>query len=400
MGTAFLIVWLGVFVVSLLGIALVFALYPLFLLLAVVLRGAPPSEKSPPSEEHPFLSIVIVVRNAEERIEAKVRNALELDYPTDRYEIIVYSDGSEDGTEQIVRGFDDPRVKLDASADHRGKARGLNEAVKKACGEILVFSDGDAQLERGAVRELIKHYRDPDIGGVCGRRVVRQAEGMAARGQSSYVDFDSLIKRLETAVGSISSNDGKLYSVRRELFRPLEPGTSDDLDCCLNIVEQGRRFVFEPNARAFVPLPSKDLPEELRRRRRIVCGSLRSIRSHIGLFNLRRHGSYGIQLGINKVLRRLLPLNLLLVLVSTLALWNLHPAFPVFAGLQGICYAGAALYPVFPRTIKSSGFISFLPETAYYFCVGNLGTVLGLVDYLFGRSYAVWTPSQKGGMPA
>ena len=396
MSTVTLIFWASLFAASCLCLSLVFVLYPLSLAIIDAVLGPRQASTGDSDGDMPFVSLITVARNAEGIISSKIRNARELDYPADRYEIIVYSDGSEDGTEKVVKSFDDPRIRLYSSGKHRGKANGLNQAVEQSRGDILVFSDVDASLNRDALGQLIRHHTDPDIGGVCGKRVVGPARGTAVRAQSSYVEFDSTIKRLESVRGSLTSNDGKIYSVRRDLFRPITPGTSDDLDCCLNVVEQGKRFVYEPAARAVVPVPSKDLRQEIQRRRRIVCGSLKTILSHPRLFNPLAHGTYGIRLGINKVLRRLLPMSLLLVLISTLALWDVHAFFPAFAGIQGLGYGAAAVYPLLPRPLKSNRIICFLPETAFYFCAGNAGSLLGLWDYIVGRRYVVWEPTRRG----
>lgn len=398
MSNVFFTFWFLIFVASLLSPAMVFVLYPLSLWIVSVFKSA---EVVPSRDEDqwPFVSVVIVARNAENIIASKLRNGCELDYPPDRYEIIVFSDGSEDATEEIVQEFDDRRVTLYSSSQHRGKANGLNEAVQKCQGEIIVFSDADALLDEDAIQQLVGHYSDPLVGGVCGQRILEGPEAPTGRAQAFYVGFDSRIKQMESVIGSMTSNDGKLYSVRRRLFRPINPGTADDLDCCLNVVAQKKRFVFEPRARAVAPVPSRNMEAEINRRRRIVCGSMKSIFSHAELFNPVGYGMYGVRLGINKVLRRLLPVNLIILFMASFALWGVHPAFRFFAFLQGVFYLIAGLYTAMPRRLKTAGGVFWMFETAFYFCAGNVGMLLGLWDYLRGREYVTWEPtSSKGRM--
>ncbi len=394
MGTTLLILCSAIFALSLLGPVLLFCLYPLFLTLSWAFhRRTPPPHKE--RESLPSVSIIVVARNAEELIGSKLENDVALDYPKERYEIIVYSDGSDDATEQIVREFDDDRVSLLRSDKHRGKAHGMNESVQEAAGEVIVFSDADALLRQDALRRIIRRYDDSDVGGVCGHRQVGEMAEGTARAQMFYIGFDSMIKRLESAIGSITSNDGKLHSMRAELYQPVLEGGSDDLDCCLDVVAQNRRYVFEPEARAIVPVPSKSVHQEIMRRRRIVCGSLKTIFSHCELFNPLQYGLYGARLGINKVLRRFLPLSLVFLFVTSLALAPYHAVFQGLAVLQTLFYLTAGSYPLLRAHLATGSLVEELLETAFYFCVGNGGTLLGVWDYFRGRDYTTWKPSRR-----
>src|SRR6185503_6107908 len=215
--------------------------------------------------------------------------------------------------------------------------------------------------------------------------------------QERYIAADSALKRAESRLGSVTSNDGKLYAVRRSLFRPIAPGATDDLYSCLSIVEQGRRFVFEPRARAFIRTPSRNPSHELSRRRRIVARSLRGIFLKRALLNPLRHGSFALQLFVNKVCRRLLPLFLVLLFGTSLALTLLEPHAPWALAallLQLGFYALALAHLVLAR--KRVPLIGALASVAYYFCVGNLGTLLGLADFLRGREAVKWDPVKTG----
>ena len=195
----------------------------------------------------------------------------------------------------------------------------------------------------------------------------------------------------------MTSNDGKLYAVRRSLFRPIAPGATDDLYACLSIVEQGRHFVFEPRARAWIRTPSRNPAHELVRRRRIVARSLRGIFLKRALLNPLRHGSFALQLFVNKVCRRLLPLFLVLLFGTSLALTLLEPhaAWALAALLLQLgFYALALAHLVLAR--KRVPLIGALASVAYYFCVGNLGTLLGLADFLRGREAVKWDPVKTG----
>jgi len=378
------------FALSALGILLFFPLYPLGVWL--VSRFAPRRTVSR-SDARPPVSLLVVVRNAESFIADKVRNGLALHYPEDRLEIVVYSDGSTDATNRIVGAIDHSRLHFHASADHRGKIAALNAAMDHCRGEIVVFSDADARLDPDALIELIGHFDDPRVGGVSGRRVIARDRARLQEAQAGYVGLDSFLKGLESRIGSTTSNDGKLYAIRRELFHPIAPAVTDDLYVALDVVRQRRRFTFEPRARAFVPAPARSPAHEVRRRRRIVSQSLRGIYLMRETLNPLRHGGFAFALAINKVLRRLLPFSLLGLFASSLALSFALPWFAaVWLALAALCLAGGACGLTGGRGRDGRGLPARSAAWAYFFMLGQYGTLLGVLDFVSGRSVVKWDP--------
>jgi biofilm PGA synthesis N-glycosyltransferase PgaC len=377
------------------GILAVFVIYPLFLqAAALVARGGSRGADGP----WPSASMIVAVRNGERWIEGKIENSLSLDYPEGRFELVVVSDGSTDRTASILESCRDPRVKTIASDRHLGKARAIDLGVPECSGEVLIFSDADACLEKDALRKLLRHYGDPRIGGVCGLRVLPGKDGGLKKAQSRYIKFDSRIKVLESRAGSVTSNDGKLYSIRRDLYRPIEASATDDLFSCLSVVRQGHRFIFDGEARAIVRVPSRDRAHEIQRRRRIVCRSLMGIFSMADLLSPFRHGVFAVGLLINKVVRRFLPVCLILLFVGSILLAFSYPPLLSLVALQVLFYGTALAYPILLRRPGSRlGQAAALP---FYFCVGNYGTLLGLLDFLRGRRVTGWDPAQGDRPPA
>ena len=378
-------------VISLAGLLTVFFLYPFSLwILSLFFPKRHPKDQLRDVK----VSIIVAVRNAEAIIEEKVRNCLTLDYSPEKLEIIFSLDGSTDRTAEIIKTHQNERVIVVSLPVHRGKAYALNLATHKATGEILLFSDADAILIKEALKKMIRYFADPDIGGVCGQRVIYKDIAEMKSAQRDYIKFDSSIKMLESRIGSITSNDGKLYCMRKHLFKPLDPAATDDLYSCLAVVKQHYRFVFEPEAKAFIRIPSRTLTHELLRRRRIVARSLRGIFLMREVLNPLKYDGYSIGLLINKVLRRMLPIFLLLLFLSSLILGFSNRWVRVFWLFQCAGYALALLYPllkVLPRNpiiIK----IERLSSLACYFSIGNLGTLLGLMDFLLGKKTEKWEP--------
>ncbi len=378
---------LVVFVVSL-GGAAVFGAYPLLVGVVCVFRNRP---VRPGPIGDPTVSLVVVVRNAEKLILDKIRNSLALDYPRDRLQIVFFSDGSEDRTAEIIAAHEEGRLRLLVARSHEGKIRGMNRAVEACTGNVIVFSDADALLKPDAIRRLVERLADPEVGGVCGQRKIGRDNAEMKEAQGGYIRFDSWIKILETRVGSITSNDGKLYAVRRELFRPIPGDVADDAFVQLAVVRQGRRFVFEPRAVAYVAVPSRTSEHEVKRRRRIVCTGLRGIYRMRALLNPLRFGLFSIGLLVNKVLRRLLPVLLLGLLASSIVLSLVHGWAQMVAGSLGLLLLAALLHRAVPRRLLR-GVFRKLASFPYYFFLGNYGTLLGLLDFLRGRRIGKWDP--------
>lgn len=366
------------------AVAAVFLLYPAFAwLLSLARRRAAPMAR----QDLPSVSVITVVRNGEGLVRAKIENGLSLAYPEGKLEVVLYSDGSTDGTERVAREFEVRGVRVLASAEHLGKIHGLNAASEASTGEVLVFTDADALLAPEAVERLVRALDDPGVGGACGQRAIARDTGEMREAQADYIRFDSWIKRVESRLGRITSNDGKLYALRRSARRPLPPAVTDDLFAALSVIEQGRGFVFEPSARAFIRTPSRDAGHEVARRRRIVCRSLRGIWLARGLLNPLRTGWFAAGLFVNKVVRRLLPLALLGVLAASAVLAWESSTWRVVLAAQAAGYLLAAAGPLL-RGLPGARLLS----RGTYVCAGMLGTLLGLLDFLAGKQVDRWDP--------
>jgi poly-beta-1,6-N-acetyl-D-glucosamine synthase len=377
-----------IFVSSLFAVLLIFSFTPIIIsILYLIKRGKTVKY----SDRFPSISIIIIVHNAEGLIENKMHNTLSLNYPKDKYEMIIFSDGSTDETVKKAQAFSDSKINILVSLAHRGKNISINNAVHFSSGEILVFSDADALLDSDALIHLVKYFGDTTIGGVCGQRIILEKGKKLMDAQSKYIRFDSFIKKTENKIGSISSNDGKIYAIRRNLFMEVPPSVTDDLYISLSAVKQGYRFVFEPNAKAYVRVPSRDPLHEIQRRRRIVSTSLRGIFILKELLNPLKYRLFSINLMVNKVLRRFLPVFLMSLFLSNILLLYVHPFFKLFFIAQIIFYLSGFSYWAFFQYLNIK-FITKVASLVFYFCVGSYGTLLGLIDFLRGREIIKWEP--------
>lgn len=347
------------------------------------------------------VSVLVVFRNAETWIEKKIHNFHQLDYPSNRLELILVSDGSTDASRQTaaMAGNQDSRIRFFHLDGHQGKIACLNVGITHCQGEIVVLTDVDAVLDQESVRILCACFQDESVGGVCGRRMVGMSRSNIRHGQKKFIQWDTWIREMETRSGqSITSHEGKLYAIRKSLYTVIPPGVTDDAFQSLSIVRQGFRFVFDPDAVAVVPAPSRDTRHELHRRRRIVSTSLNGLWINRFLFDWRRYGFFSIGLFINKVLRRLVPVFLLLVLISSFALSEYFPMAMLF-WLQVAGYGYFLSYPLvwirLPENVPLLGLVKKIGAVGYFFCVGMAGTVLGCIQFFSKEKISKWDPVKE-----
>src|SRR4030067_260919 len=334
-----------VWVFSALLILLVLIVNPFMIWIKYLIKGKKPVRYSP--DYRPSVSLVIVARNAEKCVVKRLKNSLDLVFPSEDHEIVFFSDGSTDNTLKYAKSVHSNKIRIFSSPEHLGKNNGLNQAIKECKGDILVLSDVDVMLDKDTILTLVRHFSDPEVGGVCGEKALLKVRMDMSTSQTYHIRFEKTIKELESLTGSISSNDGTLYAIRRNLFKPLPPCVTDDLYVCLSVVKQRSRFLYEPDARAYIEPPSKSTRHEMVRRRRIVSNSLMGLYLMRELMNPFKYGMFAIILFINKVLRRVMPFCLILVFFSNLFLSFHSTSMAVFLCLQIAFYSLAASYKLF-----------------------------------------------------
>lgn len=378
-------IWWSIFIVS--GI-LIFLIFYGYSLIIVILSLFHRSRIERSTEWQPTVTLLVVARNGEGLLEKKITNCKSLIYPEDKLKMIFCSDGSSDGSADILQESQDGRLKAMISDEHIGKNALLRLAIDKCRDEVIVFTDVDALLEAHAIQTIVEYFSDPTVGGVCGRRTIYEQGNPLGGAQGRYIEFDCSIKHLESRVGSLTSNDGKIYAIRRSLSSPIPDGVTDDLYNCLSVIAQGFRFVFSSSTVACIKLPSRSPIHEVRRRRRIVARSLYGIYLHRQLLNPFRHGQVALGLLINKVIRRLLLLLLVCLYISNLGLaieveWMGHPLI-----LQSGFYTMAGAYFL----IKQNGPTQKIASIAFYFCLGSYAALMGCLDFLIGKKVVKWEP--------
>ena len=365
----------------------VYAGYPLLLALIRSLGGSRPVRRD---ESHtPAVTLIISAYNEARVIGEKLANSLALDYPADKLEILVVSDASSDGTDAVVQGNGDPRVHLVRMPERGGKTVGLNAAVQRASGELVVFSDANAMYEQDALRKLARNFADPGVGAVVGESTYSAPEAESQKSEGLYWKYEVAIKRLESAIGSVVGGDGAIYAILRRLYVPMTPDALSDFVNPLQIVRSGHRCIYDGESRS-IERAADSFEKEFRRKVRIVNRAWRAMMKLRDLLNPVRFGLMSWELISHKVLRWLMPFLLLGVLVTNAVLVSSASLYALTLGLQVAFYLLALL----GWSLRRRRTLPSLLSVPFYFCLVNVAAALGIGEALAGRTYTVWTTAR------
>ena len=332
----------------------------------------------------PPVTIIIPAYNEAAVIAAKVRNALDTSYPPDRLEVIVVSDGSDDDTDRLAAEAAGERLRLLRSPERRGKADAMNLGAANATGSILVFTDANVFFDRDAVGRLVARFEDPGVGAVVGRVTLRPEGSHEAAGEGLYMRYERGLHQLESDVSSMVTVDGAMFAVRQSLYMPLAGDTVvDDFVTVMRIVELGYRIRYAPDAMGWEGAAAT-VRAELKRKVRIIAGGWQALGQMRSLLNPLRHPAITLQLVSHKVLRWLVPLCLIGVAGSTLALME-SPFYRFALGAQALFYT-LALASLLVPGLRSRR-VCYFP---YYFCAMNLAALIGLARFLLRSQSALW----------
>jgi len=340
--------------------------------------------------EEPTISVIIAAHNEGSGIRAKLEQTLALDYPRDKTQIIVASDGSTDGTDAIVREFADRGVELVEVSNRLGKTNAQNIAVRRARNSILIFSDATTLYDSQALRHLAAAYCGPRVGAVSGRYdYCDPAEASpTASGSTTFWSLENWIKGMQSRISTISGCCGCIYSVRRDLYTELRPEIISDLVQPLHVLLQRHRVVFEERARAW-EVATSCTSEEFRMRVRVATRGMKGLLSVASLLQPWRHPWISFQLWSHKIVRWCIPFFLLCFLVGSV-LMAANRFSLILLGLQLSFYAFALASALLPW-IRHSRLLS-LP---LYFCTINSAFLLGFLSVIRGHQYAIWQPTRR-----
>ncbi|MCC3155134.1 glycosyltransferase family 2 protein [Hymenobacter sp. BT770] len=359
------------------------------LLAALVRRLRPPRPLLP---FEPAVTLVVPAYNEARILAAKVENCLAQDYPTELLQLVVITDGSTDNSAQVLARY--PRVRHLHSPVRGGKSLAENRAMEFVHTPFVVFTDANTDLNPRAVRELVQHYQNPQVGAVSGEKKVRPLAGSTpGAGEGLYWKYESFLKRCDSCVYSLMGAAGELVSFRSHLFRPLEADTIlDDFVQSLRLVEQGYTVVYEPRAYATED-PSPTLADEWERKIRICAGGWQAMGRLRALLNPVRRPLATFLYVSHRVLRwsaAPVALALLLPLSAVLA----ATASSGRAGFYGLATAAQVLFylAAWRGWQGASGKLTVVP---LYFCLMNLAVFAGFRRYYRKAQPAAWAKAAR-----
>jgi glycosyltransferase involved in cell wall biosynthesis len=353
--------------------------YPVAAAVAARLRGRPVRK----DDVTPSVTVVVAAHDEESVIGRRVENLLELEYPSGQLEIVVASDGSTDGTDEIVQEIANraDNVRL-LALERAGKAMAQNRAVAESESEVVAFSDANSRWEQEALRTLVRNFADPDVGYVCGQLRLESADGASREGL--YWRYELWQRESESQLGSITAGNGAIYAVRRSDYLGFDDTRiGHDFGLPFRLVQRGRRAVYEPDAVAWEK-PARDAEAEYGRKVRMMTRSWRPLLDG----SLFRTGNaiYAAELVSHRVLRYGSGILHLVLLGSSIALAREAPVYAVaLVGQLGfllLAFAGRRRLPVPGAAL------------AYYYLLTTAATVDALVRYLRSGSPATWEKAE------
>ena len=373
-------VW--VFWISVLAIAYPYAIYPALLVLINRLAG----RKAPAGDAalRPTLTMILPVHNEARRVEAKMRNILELDYPADKLQVLVIGDACTDDSLQVAERIGGARVETFNVLPRGGKASALNAGLARAKGDIIVFTDAAIMLERESLQRLVAHFADPAVGAVSGEDYV---EGGGSEGL--YGRLELMLRREEALAHSIAGASGCFYAQRRELATPFISGMAPDFLSVLNVVRAGKRALAESTARGSMTA-TKSQSAEFTRKARTFLRGITALFGNIGLMNPFKHPTFAFILFSHKLMRWIAPLFMVAALASSFLL-RAEPFYALAFYAQVAAYAVASLGVFAPAAAEKSGLV----RLAAFFLLVNLAALQALMRWLGGERLEVWEPTRR-----
>ncbi len=373
-----------IFSTSLFLILYTYFLYPFLLFLLTQFKREKPAAPIG-SEDLPSVSVIIAAYNEEAVIEKKIRNALALNYPKDKIEILIGSDGSTDKTDTICMQYAD-QIRFHRVEPRQGKSNVLNTLVPLAKNEILLFTDANTVLQEESLKKLTVHFADRSIGGVCGRLILEsRTQGVEAY-EKAYWKYESDIKNLESRLYSTVGANGGIYAIRKELFRTIPKDTIiDDFWISLGILKQGKKIYFEKEAIAKETI-SETIIDEFWRKVRIGSGNLQTLLL-VPVIDCPNRAFIHFAYYSHKVIRWMTPLLLIILYISILALSS-EPIFVNMFYLSNLLIFVSSLAVILNIKNRSMNLIG-------YFSLFNFALLWGYIRFIMGKQSVIWKKAAR-----
>lgn len=393
MTTAKIIFWVFLFIVFYAYIGYGMLLFILIHLKRIFINKEKVADET---EYEPEVTLFVAAYNEKDFIDEKLNNSFSLDYPREKVRHVWVTDGSDDGTPDLLRRY--PGVEVYHQPERAGKIAAMNRGMEFVKTPIVIFSDGNTMLGKESIRRIVRLFANEKVGCVSGEKRLFNKETAAAT-EGIYWKYESKLKKWDAELYSVVGAAGELFALRTSLFLPVERDTLlDDFIISLRIAKQGYTIQYDPEAYA-IENPSANVKEELKRKIRISAGGIQSIIRLKELLNPFKYGLLSFQYISHRVLRwTLAPIGLLLMLITNFVIClpekfiNFNSVYTWLFWGQIVFYM-MALMGWFLETRKIKLKILFIP---YYFFIMNLAVYLGFFRYIRKQQSVNWERAKRG----
>lgn len=396
---------LSTLIALLFWLALGIILYTYFgypLLIWIISRIHPKSENY--KQQTPYVTLLIAAYNEEVVIELKIKNSLSIDYPQEKRQILIVTDGSTDQTPEIVKKYDGLGIELLHHPERRGKMAAINRAMEHVRGEIIVFSDANNYYQPDTIKKLMEPFGNPEVGAVSGAKVIDQGDGDLGASEGMYWKYESFIKKHESRLGSCTSVAGEILAIRKNMYvKPPDNIINDDFYIAMQVIRQGYRLVYVPEAKSSERV-SLTAGDEIIRRTRINAGRYQAI-AMAGQLLPFNNPILVWQIISHKFLRPLVPFCMisLVVLNFTAVLYPPQGGGVIYIGapfniiilsLQTLFYT-SAWFGAQSAKRKNQGKLMRLLYLPTFLTNSNFAALKGFFQYLRGQQSHIWERIQR-----
>jgi cellulose synthase/poly-beta-1,6-N-acetylglucosamine synthase-like glycosyltransferase len=363
-----------IFWISIITVVYTYLGYAILLILLVKIKQLIDHNSKINSNVLPSVTLIVAAYNEESYIREKIENSKSIDYPKDKIQYLFITDGSNDKTPDIIKAY--PEIKLLHQPERQGKIRAVERAIPHATGDITIFTDANTELNKDALKNIVRHFVNKKVGVVSGEKRIlkRDMDEAAGAGEGFYWKYESKLKKWDDELYSVMGAAGELFAIRTKLFEPIpHDSLIEDFYMSFKIVQKGYKIAYEPDAYALEE-PSSSIKEELKRKVRIAAGGIQSIMRLKESLNPFKYGVVTFQYVSHRVLRwTLAPLALPLIFISNIFLLEKGLLYQVIFANQVLFYLAALLgFLLEKRQIRLK--LLFIP---FYFCMMNYAVYAG-----------------------
>jgi len=377
-----------ILILSLIGASYSYFIYPLLLLILPKKNNFNLDASTLNQNALPYLTLIITAYNEETRIKEKIKNTLELDYPLNKREILVASDGSTDNTNQFVQEYRDEGVKLIEVTDRKGKENAQLAAIKKAHGDLLVFSDVATKIPKEALIRIANTFENKDIGALSSEDRFITDNGEIA-GEGAYVRYEMWLRNLEAKVKSLVGLSGSFFACRKAICKDWDIKVPSDFNTALNCVAQGYVAISHQDVLGYYP-NLKDESKEYQRKLRTVIRGMAAISEKPSVLNPFKFGLFSFEVFSHKIMRWLVPWFQLILFITSIIMWQDNILISLLLLAQILFYSIATLGAFSKRARKNS-----IVKIPFFFMQVNMAIAQASILFLTGRRITKWEPSKR-----